>query len=132
MIGYLQLLGAPTQASRDAGCCSTLNVCLASPFESFGVLAESALVPLQSTLLLLPLAGVLLFWLNTKRQLGDPQRFLSMSESVTADEKFERLEKNDEVMNVYVPPFMKDDRGAHNLRVSERSFSVLREMLHGL
>ena len=68
---------------------------------------------MQSTLLLLPLALVLIFWLNTKRQLCYPQRFLSMSEAVIADEKFDELESGQDIRAVFLPPFMMDDKGQH-------------------
>jgi len=65
----------------------------------------------QATLLLVPLAGVLLFWFNTKRQLGRPQRFLSLSEAATVDERLPPLERCREVCSIYQPPFMRDDSG---------------------
>ena len=34
-----------------------------------------------------------------------------MSEAVIADEKFDELESGEEINAVYLPPFMKDDRG---------------------
>jgi len=63
----------------------------------------------QSTLLIPVLIGVILFWIASKRQMGQPQQFLSLDESRYADERFPPLEPSDHVKDIYTPPFMKDD-----------------------
>eukprot|EP00873_Tetraselmis_striata_P045294 jgi/Tetstr1/465558/TSEL_010227.t1 len=65
--------------------------------------------PAQAALLLLVLLTVLVHWSRVSKQMSTPTKYLSVSEATTVDDGAEPLQYSNQIRDVYLPPFMRDD-----------------------